>query len=1169
MNGMMLRCLFLFFSLGLLISLPNKGSGQYMMMDAYVTDCEGTLSDSEMGPEDGQYDHNEDYTFTICVEGASEITAIFAFFATESDFDILTVYDGPDTNSPILAELDGVLSNPPILVANSGCMTFHFVSDDNIVALGWFLEWSVEIEDIDDPVLTIESVLDCPLGSLDLSIDPRVPCDLITAGNFQLIGPGSPSISDAVATDCDADDTASEFVLTFTDSLSFAGSYTLVFNGYIVNSCGDTLYFESVLGFNLQDCPFQVEIVLLQQACPGDCGEVKAEVYSSDPGPFSFSWSHTAINSDVVQVCSDTAVLIDVVVQNTVTGKQGTDQFLYEPFPEPFILNPLMSDTFCSSTPDYYLNASIPGGIWNSVIMDNQDDGRYRFWRWRTQNGVQQDFIYYTDPNGCVAEDTVYIIPVYAGLDESMCLSQGALQLTGNNPADGIWNGPNTTPDGLFTPNSTGVFQISFTNAEGCTDWKRVFVIDEIEFTPIDTLCSNVEIFLSDYVNSLGGTWSGPGVNNWYNGRLRPWNANINAWNTYYYELDDCMDSMQIYIQGIWAGPDREVCSYTNVVQMYFAGNWTGPGIYNPADSTLDISNVPPGEYYIEGSRAGCSDGFTLFIYDIDVNLSGSQSFCYNAGWIPINDIITHSPGFGIFSGEGVINSFGEYYFVPGQVSGNQTYIVFESLGCKDSVLVQVESALDLGQYDFCEFSGLQTLDNLGNNGHWEGPGILVAETGLINPELLNIGFNEVYFVSELGCYNPVTVNLVQFVEAEINNVENSYCYQDTNYILDLVPSTGGIFTIDGVVSPPIINPSTLGPGYHEIEYVVGTDECEDRSSIFIIIFEPISGITYALQDTLCPEESTSIFVETSGGTGSISANWNQGLGFGKSHIIFPDQTTTYTVLLYDGCSDDVTLDLEIYVQDTFNVDFNFGPEVCYGDSSFVQLLLDPQENFEVIWDETLLDQNSIYYNLPGTYPLMITDLKSGCAQEYFVQVPGALPLGAGFSLVPNQDCIDLVNNEISVVDLAYGYTSGTLDFGEPNADFDLSSNILTYEYENIGEFEITQIVFNDLGCSDTLIQSICVENVVNVFVPNVFSPNNDGENDIFKVFAIGIKDFSMHIFDRWGGKMFSTTDIEEGWDGTINGQQAIQGVYAVVIQYKDQDTGWQYIKNFDVALIR
>jgi gliding motility-associated-like protein len=984
-----------------------------------------------------------------------------------------------------------------------------------------------------------------------------------------LIGPGSPGISSAVPTDCDSDNTASEFTITFNDSLSFAGNYTLIFNGYIVNTCGDTLYFESLIGFTLQDCPFQVEIVLLEQACPGDCGEIQAEVYSSDPGPFSFSWSHTGINADIVQVCSDTAILIDVVVQNTVTGKQGTDQFLYEPYPQPFILNPLMSDTFCSSTPDYYLNANIPDGVWNSAIMDNQDVGRYRFWRWRTQNGIQEDFIYYTDPNGCVAEDTVYIIPVYAGLDEAMCLSQGSLQLTGNNPSVGTWDGPNTSPDGLFTPPSTGEFLISFTNAEGCTDWKRVYVVDSIEFTQIDTLCSNQEVFLYEYVNSLGGSWSGPGVNNWYNGRLRAWNANINAWNTYYYELDDCIDSMQIYIQGIWAGPDQDVCSYTDTIQLYFDGIWSGPGIYSASDSTLDISGVPAGEYYISGTKNGCTDGFTLYIYDIEVSLAGQQIFCHDAGWIPIVDIVDYTPGFGSFSGEAVIEFNDEFYFIPSQAAGNQTYIVFEALGCADSVMVQVEQALNLGQYDFCEFSGLQNLDNLGNQGYWEGPGILVSSTGLINPAQLNLGFNEVYFITDLGCTTPVTVNLVQFVEAEIDNIEDTYCYQDTNYLLSLTPPTGGIFTIDGMVSAPIINPANLGPGYHEIEYVVGTDECEDRNSIFIIVYEPITGITYASLDTLCPDESTSIFVETSGGTGTITANWDQGLGFGKSHIIFPNQTTNYSVLLSDGCSDDVTLDLEIYMYDTFNVDFNFGPEVCFGDSSFVELVLNPQNNYEVLWDEIPLDSEEIYYNLPGSYSLMITDLNSGCLQEYYVSVPGAGPLGAGFSVVPNQDCIDLVNNEIDLVDLAYGYSSGYVNFGETSSNVDLLTDELTYEYENIGEFLITQVVYNELGCSDTLVHTICVENVVNVYVPNIFSPNNDGENDFFKVSAIGINDFSINIYDRWGGKMFSSTNIDESWDGTINGQKAMAGVYAGVIQYKDQDTGWQYTKYIDITIIR
>lgn len=1139
-----------------------------MMQNAIVTDCEGTLSDSEEGPEDGQYNHNEDYTFTICVEGASEITAIFDFFATESDFDFLTVYDGPDTNAIIIAILDGILSNPPILVANSGCMTFHFVSDENIVALGWFLNWTVEIEDVINPDITIESALDCPMGSLDLTINPRIPCDIITTGNFQLIGPGSPSISSAVPTDCDAENTASAFSLTFNDSLSLSGSYTLIFNGFIVNSCGDTLYFESLVGFNLQDCPFQVEIVLLEQACAGDCGEIQVEIYSSDPGPFQITWSHTLFNTDIVEICSDSAVLIDVNVQNIFTGKQGVDQFLYIPFPLPVITNPLMSDTLCSSNADYYFNASIGGGKWNSAIMDNQDNGRYRFWRWANANGIQQDIVTYTDPNGCSVKDTLYIIPVNAGLDQAICISQPELQLTGNNPNTGIWEGPNTTPEGLFTTTTADTFYISFTNAEGCKDWKRVFVVDSIEFTQIDTLCSNQEVFLRDYVNSIGGSWSGPGIANWYNGRLAAWNANINAWNTYYYTLGDCVDSLQIYVQGIWAGPDRDVCSYVNTIQLYFAGNWSGPGVYNPADSTLNISGVPPGNYYIEGSKSGCIDGFSLNIFNINVSLVGQQVFCHDAGLIPIQDIVNSSPGSGTFSGQGVVNISGTIYLNPALISANQSFIVFNALGCTDSVMVQIEQVLNLGTYEFCELSGLQYLDNLGNQGYWEGPGILVSETGLINPAQLNVGSNEVYFVTDLGCTTPVSVNLVQFIEAEIFNLNDSYCYQDTNFLIDLIPGTG-VFSIDGIETSPVINPAELGPGYHQIEYFVGEDECEDRASNYIIIYEPISGITYALQDTLCPDESTTIFVETSGGNGTISANWDQGLGFGKSHIIFPVQSTSYSVLLYDGCSDEVELDLDIFMHDTFIVDFIYGPEVCYGDSSFIELFINPQKDYELFWNSELFNDGNVFTNLPGSYPLWIVDPESGCEQNYYVNVPGAAPLGAGFSVVPNQDCIDLVNNEIDLVDLAYGYSSGFVNFGESSSNIDLLTDDLTYEYENIGDFLITQVVFNELGCSDTLIHTICVENVVNVFVPNIFSPNGDGSNDFFKVNAIGINDFSIYIYDRWGGKMFSSTNIDESWDGNINGQKAMAGVYAGVVRYKDQDTGWSYQKYFDITLIR
>lgn len=1154
----------------LTLSLGFHGSlkAQYMMQDTLVTDCEGTLTDSEEGPEEGQYEHNEDFTFTICVEGASSITAFFSSFATEDVYDILTVHDGPDTNAPIIAELSGILSNPPILVANSGCITFHFISDDNIVAAGWLLEWSVEVEEIADPDLTIISPLNCPLGALDFTIDPRIPCDIIQPENFQLVGPDGAGILSATPLDCDGDNTASMFNLTFNDSLSIAGNYNIIFNGYLLNSCGDTLFFESLIGFELSDCPFEVQIVLLEQACPGDCGSIEVEIYSSDQGPYNITWSHTIENTAIVDICTDSLTLVEVLVENINTGITGSDEFWYTPFPKPEILNPIMSDTFCSTSSNYLFNVDITGGVWNSEIMDNEDDNKYRFWKWTWSDGIQQDYITYTDTSGCVTHDTVFVIPIHAGLDQSICLGESTLQLTGNNPDDGIWEGPNTTVDGLFTVTVADTFDVSFTNEEGCKDWKRIFVVDHIEFATIDTLCSNQQIDLKEYVNSLGGTWSGPGVTNWYHGQLKAWKANINEWNTYYYEIQGCMDSLDIYIQGIWAGHDQVICLETDVIQLPFAGEWIGPGTYNPIDSSYDISSLLPGEYDIKGRKLGCQDKFELIIYDVQLDLEGADIYCHDAGLIPIHDVVNANPRDGYFTGEAIVDVLGEQFFDPALVLSNQSYIYFDTLGCSDSVIVQVEQALDLDDYSFCELGSLQTLDNHGNSGYWEGTGIIIPETGLINPAELTIGYNEVYFITDLGCATPVSIELVAFKEAEINNIEESYCFQDTVYLLDLVP-TNGTFMINGVISAPEINPANLGFGFHELEYIVGSGECEDRMKIFIAISDAISGTTYALRDTLCPEQFTSIFVDTEGGTGSISAVWDQGLGFGKSHTISPDESTIYNVTLTDGCSDDVDLSLNVHVIDTFPVGFLYGPEVCYGDSSYIELTLDQPENYAITWDGALSPKDYILETLPGSFLVHIQNQETGCAQEYTLQVPGAAPLGAGFSYTPNQACIDIVDNKINILNLAYGYSEGFMNFGVNEEQVDILTEELTMEYNDIGSFDITQVVFNDIGCSDTLIREICVENVVRLYVPNIFSPNGDEDNDLFTVTGIGINNYSIYIYDRWGNQLYSSNDIDESWDGSFQGRQVPPGAYPLVVKYQDQDTGRSYIQACDVTIVR
>ncbi len=73
------------------------------------------------------------------------------------------------------------------------------------------------------------------------------------------------------------------------------------------------------------------------------------------------------------------------------------------------------------------------------------------------------------------------------------------------------------------------------------------------------------------------------------------------------------------------------------------------------------------------------------------------------------------------------------------------------------------------------------------------------------------------------------------------------------------------------------------------------------------------------------------------------------------------------------------------------------------------------------------------------------------------------------------------------------------------------------------------------------------------IVMPNVFTPDNDGLNDIFlPVVAEDLLDPSLVILNRWGNKMHETTDLQEGWNGTLNGKPCAEGVYFFIIHYTD-----------------
>lgn len=130
-----------------------------------------------------------------------------------------------------------------------------------------------------------------------------------------------------------------------------------------------------------------------------------------------------------------------------------------------------------------------------------------------------------------------------------------------------------------------------------------------------------------------------------------------------------------------------------------------------------------------------------------------------------------------------------------------------------------------------------------------------------------------------------------------------------------------------------------------------------------------------------------------------------------------------------------------------------------------------------------------------------------------------------------------------------------------------------SYIYEHTGRYKVHLVAVNDRGnrCRDTT--KAYYVNVVEsmVDVPNVFTPNGDGKNDIFMVRALSVEDFHGVILNRWGRKIYEWSDPMGGWDGRIGGKYASPGTYYYVItaRGREKNNPPRYVKKGALMLIR
>ncbi|MGI9544312.1 MAG: PKD domain-containing protein, partial [Cyclobacteriaceae bacterium] len=218
----------------------------------------------------------------------------------------------------------------------------------------------------------------------------------------------------------------------------------------------------------------------------------------------------------------------------------------------------------------------------------------------------------------------------------------------------------------------------------------------------------------------------------------------------------------------------------------------------------------------------------------------------------------------------------------------------------------------------------------------------------------------------------------------------------------------------------------------------------------------------------------------------------------------------------------------------------------------------------------TSRQQNPTYtYYDPGTYTVTLSasnELDSVVTErkEFIIEVYAEAV--ANFSVRPEE--VFLPDESIRLVNRSEGADSYLWDFGDGNGSTEFEP---IHKYEKAGNYDVTLIVTSVNGCSDSLTieKAVFANDGGKFLIPNTFTPNGDGQNDTFKPEIVGVVDFYMEIYDRWGELLYVTDQVSDpGWDGNFNGKPVTQDVYVYKVKMKFI-SGKNTVKTGDVTLLR
>ena len=335
------------------------------------------------------------------------------------------------------------------------------------------------------------------------------------------------------------------------------------------------------------------------------------------------------------------------------------------------------------------------------------------------------------------------------------------------------------------------------------------------------------------------------------------------------------------------------------------------------------------------------------------------------------------------------------------------------------------------------------------------------------------------------------------------------------------------------------------------------TDNCQSTGSASTIIDIVNPPLEIGLPDSINAScvDNTAIAVDILSGAGEYSFAWTVGgIPYGGDDPQITVQsfvTTPVEVEVTDGCGgEDETASLLLIPDVPMTLSVSNDTVICRGEAlSLSAMATGGEEGFVYSWPSIPAFGENQYIAPSNTvsYPIEVTDI---CGETLTASV--AVEVQYIYSDFYTSYLSDTRIEFIATPDPVCPSCDYLWDFGDGTGSDEVNP---IHEYDGLGDYYAQLTVTNPLGCRDSAYT--LVEGPVIVYIPNAFTPNNDGINDAFQVVISDVVYYEINIFNRWGEEVFYSNDPDEAWIGNVKGGDyyAQPGLYNYRLRWKGSRT--------------